>query len=195
MEVRKIYINDTARNNVITLETDATTFGEVKAAAIAAGVDIADKDWLEGITKTTPTSDDSLLPTNVSYRGQVTNDLVFLLTNTNKRIKSGTYSRSELYDIIKKNNYKDSIKKLYGRVYSSCTTADLLAFVEKEENKCYTKSLDNLKKSKLVNLNKKESVPNRYEAFMADLKALIAMYDEDTPKSLHLSVDEILNFK
>jgi hypothetical protein len=91
MEVRKIYINDTARNNVITLETDATTFGEVKAAAIAAGVDVSDKDWLEGITKTTPTSDDSLLPTNVSYKGQVTNDLVFLLTNTNKKLRAVLY--------------------------------------------------------------------------------------------------------
>jgi hypothetical protein len=122
MEVRKIYINDTAQNNVITLETDATTFGELKTAAIAAGVDVNGKDWLEGITKTSPTDDSSLLPTNVTYKGNVTNDLVFVLTNTNKRIKSGVYSRTEAYQKIRERGLQGYIKTVYGKNFTQCTT-------------------------------------------------------------------------
>ena len=54
-----------------------------------AGINYEGKDWLEGITKTSPVGDDSLLPTNVNYKGTVTNNLVYMLTNTNKRIRSG----------------------------------------------------------------------------------------------------------
>lgn len=122
MEVRKIYINDTAQNNVITLETDATTFGELKSAAIAAGVDIEGKDWLEGLTKTSPTEDSSLLPTNVMYKGVTTNDLVFVLTNTNKKIKSGTYNRADAYQKIRELKLQEYIKNNYGRNFTQCPT-------------------------------------------------------------------------
>jgi len=135
MEVRKIYINDTARNNVITLETDATTFGEVKAAARAAGVNIEGKDWLEGITKTTPTSDDSLLPTNVNYHGNVTNDLVFVLTNTNKRIRSGAMNYGEMKAYIKANGLADEFTKKYGKSYTQGKTSEFADFIAAHEKK------------------------------------------------------------
>ena len=89
METRKIIIVDSASNRKVELNTDATTFGELKRAARAAGINYDGKDWLEGITKTSPVGDDSLLPTNVNYKGTVTNNLVYMLTNTNKRIRSG----------------------------------------------------------------------------------------------------------
>ena len=89
METRKIIIVDSASNRKVELNTDATTFGELKRAARAAGINYDGKDWLEGITKTMPTTDDSLLPTNVTYKGNVTNNLAYMLTNTNEKIKSG----------------------------------------------------------------------------------------------------------
>lgn len=89
MEQRKIIIVDSSSNRNVVVNTDAVTFGELKRAARAAGISYEGKDWLEGITKTSPVGDDSLLPVNVTYKGQVTNNLVYMLTNTNKRIKSG----------------------------------------------------------------------------------------------------------
>ena len=89
MENRKIIIVDSSSNQKVVVNTDAETFGELKKAARAAGINYEGKDWLEGITKTSPVGDDSLLPTNVNYKGTVTNNLVYMLTNTNKRIRSG----------------------------------------------------------------------------------------------------------
>ena len=89
MEQRKIIIVDSSSNRKVTVTTDATSFGELKRAARAAGISYEGKDWLEGITKTSPVGDDSLLPTNVNYKGTTTNNLVYMLTNTNKRIRSG----------------------------------------------------------------------------------------------------------
>lgn len=176
MEVRKIYINDTARNNVITLETDATTFGEVKAAAIAAGVDISDKDWLEGITKTTPTSDDSLLPTNVSYKGQVTNDLVFLLTNTNKKIKSGSL-RSDLYAEIKEKNLQKNIANMFSKNYTNVSTGDLQNFLK---SLSYTEEV------------KEDIYKVKYKELISDLQNVLSKHN--IPQSLNLSIDDVLNF-
>ena len=89
MENRKIIIVDSSSNQKVVVNTDAETFGELKRAARNAGINYEGKDWLEGITKTSPVGDDSLLPTNVNYKGTVTNNLVYMLTNTNKRIRSG----------------------------------------------------------------------------------------------------------
>lgn len=129
MEVRKIYVNDTARNNVVTVETDATTFGELKAAVRAAGVDIEGKDWLEGLTKTSPASDDALLPTNVPYQGNITNDLVFVLTKTNKMIKSGAMSYNEMKTFIKSNNLGEAFKEAYGKNYTHGTSSEFEEFI------------------------------------------------------------------
>lgn len=89
MEKRKIVIVDSSANAKCELITDATTFGELKRAARIAGIHYEGKDWLEGITKTVPMTDETLLPTNVSYNGVVTNNLVYMLTNTNKKISLG----------------------------------------------------------------------------------------------------------
>lgn len=89
METRKIMIVDSSANRKVVINTDATTFGELKRAARAAGVNFEGKDWLEGITKTSPMADESLLPTNVNFKGTTTNNLVYMLTNTNKKIRSG----------------------------------------------------------------------------------------------------------
>ena len=100
---RKIIIVDSASNSQTPITTDATTFGQLKAAVRAAGINIDGKDWLEGLTKTQPMSDDALLPTNVNYKGQVTNNLVYMLTNTNKKTRSGAMSYNEMKSYIKNN--------------------------------------------------------------------------------------------
>ena len=142
METRKIIIVDSSSNNKVEVNTDATTFGELKRAARAAGISYEGKDWLEGLTKTTPMSDDSLLPTNVSYKGTVTNNLVYMLTNTNKKIKSGM-DRKEIYSEVKRLGIADSIKSKYGKNFTQVSSADL----EKEVNAIVNK---NIKKNKEV---------------------------------------------
>lgn len=129
METRKIVIVDSATNRRVDINTDATTFGELKRAASAAGIDYEGKDWLEGLTKSTPVSDDSLLPVNVMHKGEVTNNLVYMLTNTNKKIKSGGMTRSQMYAYIKENNLAEEIKSCFGKCYSSVSSDALEAYL------------------------------------------------------------------
>lgn len=134
METRKIIIVDSSSNQKIVVETDATNFGELKRAARAAGINYEGKDWLEGITKTSPMSDDSLLPTNVNYKGTVTNNLVYMLTNTNKRIRSGM-DRKEIYAEVKKLGLEEDIKKKYGKNYTMVSNNDLMTAINDKKGK------------------------------------------------------------
>lgn len=131
---RKIMIIDSAANKRITVATDAEKFGDLKAAVRAAGISIEGKDWLEGLTQTRPVSDESILPSNVSYKGTTTNDLVYMLTNTNKYTKSGSMTRAEAYSFIKSHNLTSAVKEAYGKNYTNCTTAQLIEFVEVGNN-------------------------------------------------------------
>ena len=47
MEARTIWVLDRATNTHVKIITDATTFGELKQAAKAAGVNYEGKDWRE----------------------------------------------------------------------------------------------------------------------------------------------------
>ena len=134
METRKIIIVDSAANQKVVVDTDATNFGELKKAARAAGINYEGKDWLEGITKTSPMADDSLLPTHVNYKGTITNNLIYMLTNTNKKIRSGM-DRKALYAEVKRLGISEEIKKKYGKNYTQVGNDDLAKVVAKYANK------------------------------------------------------------
>lgn len=126
---RKIIIVDSASNSQTPITTDATTFGQLKAAVRAAGINIDGKDWLEGLTKTQPMSDDALLPTNVNYKGQVTNNLVYMLTNTNKKTRSGAMSYNEMKSYIKNNGLAAEFQQKYGKNYTQGKTTEFQEFI------------------------------------------------------------------
>jgi hypothetical protein len=134
MEKRKIMIANTKTNQRYTIETDATTLGELQDALSAQGIDYSGMDFTEGISKTHLISRESLLPTNVMYKGQPTNDLVMLLTNTTKKIESGVErDRKTAYEIIKNNNMAGYVKNHYGRNYTNLSTKDLWTIIDKLE--------------------------------------------------------------
>lgn len=129
---RKIIVIDAATSKRVILNTDAKTRGELSTLVKNAGVDVAGKDWLESLTKTTLTDDSSLLPTEAEYRGEKTNNLVFVLSNSNKKITLGVY-RSELYDKVKKLNLQNTVKEITGRNFTQATNAALIDIIEDAE--------------------------------------------------------------
>lgn len=131
MENREILIANTRTQKRSKITTNATTLGELKAAMDMEGIDYIGLDFTEGISKTQLLADDAQLPQNVMYKGQPTNNLVILLTNTKKKIASGALSRKEVYEIIKNHNLQDGIKAAFGKNYTLVTTVDLQAFVDK----------------------------------------------------------------
>ena len=130
MDIREVLIANTKTQKRYKVNTDATTLGELKAALDAEGLDYAGMTFTEGISKTQLTSDDSQLPTNVMYKGQPTNNLVMLLTNTTKNIASGAepLTRKEIYTIIRENNLSDDLKEEFGN-WTIITTEALEEFI------------------------------------------------------------------
>jgi hypothetical protein len=129
METRKITVVSTRDQKRSTIMSAATTLGELKADLNNAGINYSDMTFYEGLTKTELINDESLLPTNVSYKGQITNELVFMLTNMNKKIKSGTMTRAGAYQYIKDNNLQFEVLKRYGKNYTVCKTSELLDLI------------------------------------------------------------------
>ena len=131
----------TNSNDKKVFTSNANTLGELKAEMDAQGIDYRNMDFMEGLTHTTMMDDAAILPSNVQYKGQTTNNLVFMLSTTNKNIRSGAMDRKECYEFIKENNLKDEAtkyaKSLYGMGanYTNMTTETLSKFVEKYAKK------------------------------------------------------------
>lgn len=139
---REILIANTKTQKRSKVTTSATTLGELKADLRAAGIDYNGMTFTEGISKTQLLDDTTQLPQNVMYKGQPTNNLVILLTNTKKNIASGTMSRKEVYQAIKDNNLQDAVKEEFGRNFTQVPTSDLLVFLAQDGNAEVTETLD-----------------------------------------------------
>lgn len=126
---REILIANTKTQKRSKVTTSATTLGELKADLRAAGIDYNGMTFTEGISKTQLLDDATQLPQNVIYKGQPTNNLVILLTNTKKNIASGIMTRKEAYQAIKEHNLQDAVKEEFGRNFTQVPTSDLLVFL------------------------------------------------------------------
>lgn len=131
MEARKITVvsTQTQRKSVIT--TSAETLAELKSALDEAGINYDGMTFYEGTSRTELKDNASVLPKDVPYKGTTTNELVFMLTNTNKKIKSGNMSRAEAYAAIKANNLQDAVKSKFGKNFTQCSTEDLIGMLTK----------------------------------------------------------------
>lgn len=137
MNTKKFTVVDTRTNRTKTFESTANTVGELKADLRREGIDPTDMAIQEGLTKTElGDNDGAYLPHDVPYRGGVTNNLVFRLTQKEKKIRSGAMSRSEAYDKVKELGLTDMIAKKYGKNFTMCKTSDLIAEIEACECTC-----------------------------------------------------------
>lgn len=132
MEPRKITVVNTRDQKKTVIRSTATTLRELKRDLDANDITYTDMTFYEGVSHTELKTDDSVLPHDIPYKGRVTNDLVFMLTNTNKKIKSGmNYNRKHVYELIKKHNLKDKIQENLGLPYTNCSTDALNAELQK----------------------------------------------------------------
>lgn len=129
MESRKIIVVSSADQSQHVLMSGAETLGELKAELAEAGIDYEGMTFLEGHTKTEMSLDEAILPTNIPYRGSVTNELVFLMTTPQKKIRSGA-DRITMYSIIKSRNLEDAIKQEFGKNFTNVSTDELASFLD-----------------------------------------------------------------
>ena len=132
MEARKITVVQTKNQKKSVIMSAATTLAELKSDLRANGIDYEGMTFFEGTSKVELKNDASVLPHDVPYKGTVTNELVFMLTNTNKKIKSGAaiMSRAEAYSAIKSMGLQDACVKKFGKNFTMCKTTDLIALVQ-----------------------------------------------------------------
>lgn len=136
MEARKITVVQTKNQKKSVIMSAATTLAELKSDLRANDIDYDGMTFFEGTSKVELKNDASVLPHDVPYKGQVTNELVFMLTNTNKKIRSGaaTMTRAEAYSAIKSMGLQDACVKKFGKNFTMCKTADLIALVQSRQS-------------------------------------------------------------
>ena len=124
METRKITIISTKNHSTKVINSAATTLAELKSDLNNAGISYTDCTFFEGLTKTELKNDAAILPHDVPYKGTTTNNLVFMITNASKKIRSGADRKSIIAE-IKTKNLTEVVKKIYGKNYTNCKTEDL----------------------------------------------------------------------
>ena len=132
MESRKITIVQTKNQRKSVIMSAATTLAELKSDLRANNIDYNGMTFFEGTSKVELKNDASVLPHDVPYKGTITNELVFMLTNTNKKIRSGATntSRMEAYNAIKSMGLQDACVKKFGKNFTMCKTIDLIALIQ-----------------------------------------------------------------
>lgn len=168
MEARKITIVSTNNQRKSVLMSSATTLKELKEDLRNEGIDYTDMTFYEGTSKVELKDDSAILPHDVPYKGTVTNELVFMLTNTNKKIKSGAdMTRAEAYDAIRNNNLQSECVKRFGKNFTMCKTANLVALVNEKTTEVKASTVKEKTKVNTPKDTKKEDTLIEY----VDIKA------------------------
>lgn len=128
METRKITVVDSQSQSVKVIMSSAETLGELKQDLLTNGYSLENKAFYEGLTRIELKTDDSILPHDVPRNGTTTNELVIRITTAQKKINSGM-TRAEVYQAIKERNLAETVKNMYGKNFTQCSTADLLAVI------------------------------------------------------------------
>ena len=135
MKARKILFVMNNSSSQKSIMSEAETLGALKADMRRAGINYDNMTFYEGRTRTELKDDASVLPTNVPVAAKgttpatTTNDLVFMLTTANKKIRSGAGDRPAAYAKIKQLGLQDACKAKYGKNFTQCSTSDLEALI------------------------------------------------------------------
>lgn len=141
MESRKITVLVEATQKKYVLMSSATKLSELKEELAQKGVTTNDSDsFKESRSKSILTSPESVLPTNIPWKGDITNELVFMVSKAERKIKLGMKSRNEIVALIKSYGLLDEVKEKTGKNYTNVSTAVLSEIVDKYELKARTKA-------------------------------------------------------
>lgn len=175
MEARKITVVSTRNQKKSVIMSAATTLAELKADLRQNGIDYDGMTFYEGTSKVELKDDASVLPHDVPYKDQTTNELVFMLTNTNKKIRSGAdMSRADAYAAIKANGLQEECVKRFGKNFTMCKTADLIALVNEKSASKPVKETP-AKKEEVAETKKEEAKEQAGTAECVDTKARAAL--------------------
>lgn len=183
METRKVtIINSRTQSQKVITDSKATTLGELKAEMRERGIDFSDMTFFEGHMRAELKDDAAPLPTNIPYKGQVVNDLTFMLTAPEKKVKSGAMSRAEAYDKIKELGLQAECVKKFGRNFTMCKTSDLISLIESKSSSKPTPKVKEVKQEVKTKLKENTTVEETHTPAVATSsnieKAFVALLDD-----------------
>lgn len=129
MESREITVVDERGRVLISLNSTAETLGDLKSDLERHNISYEEYEFVEGYSRSKLMGNSSPLPKNIQTKDGITNNLMFMLTIPNKKIKSGAYDellpRQEMYRIIRDENMQEGIKSKYGKSFTTCSNDEL----------------------------------------------------------------------
>lgn len=140
MEARKIIVVLNNKSSQKTIMSTAETLGQLKRDMNDAGISTSGMAFYEGRTRTELKDDQSVLPTNVPVPAKgttpasTTNELVFMLTPENKKIKSGALSaeRREILAEIKAKGLGKAVMEKFKKNATQVSTTELIEFLKEQ---------------------------------------------------------------
>lgn len=191
MEARNITVVSTQNQNKYVVNTDATTLRELKAALDAQNIAYEGMTFYEGLSHTELLTDDSILPHDVPYKGAVTNELVFMLTVPNKKIRSGadlSEARTALYTAIEELGLKDACVAVYGKNFTQCKNSELMSLIEEaQKNNAAERTPVEMALRKLIDVLEEDDT--LYQEDADEIRAILDGTISEGPKSSYSDAD------
>ena len=160
MEARKITIRISRNQLTYTIMSQAETLGELIGDMQNNGIAVpAGAIFREGLSKTELLQKGSLLPRDIQYKGNTTNELVFIVSESVKKIKSGNMTRKEILNRVKELDLTEFINRKYKKNFTCVKSCDLEKEIKKAEKKA--------SKNSYVVSEVKTAVPSTEEAVNA----------------------------
>lgn len=130
---RKVTVWESSKQKKTVFTSNAETLGELKSEMQAHDIDLTNMSILEGVSHTQLLSDESVLPHDIPYRGERTNNLMIYLTLQNKKVSSGI-DRKEIGAWIKENNLSDALFAEFHNNWTRVSTDNLIKFYNEHKD-------------------------------------------------------------
>ena len=130
---RNVTVWESSKQKKTVFTSNAETLGELKSEMLAHDIDLTNMSILEGVSHTQLLSDESVLPHDIPYKGERTNNLMIYLTLQNKKVSSGI-DRKEIGAWIKENNLSDALFAEFHNNWTRVSTDNLIKFYNEHKD-------------------------------------------------------------
>lgn len=128
---REVVLKDTRTQRVHKFTSEATTWGQLKEKLDELHIDYTGLEAMEALSNTKFVNDDSILPTNLKYKGEDTNKLFILLLQTKSKVALGEGTRKEAYAKIRVLGLEEEVREAFGCNYTNVATSKLWEVIDK----------------------------------------------------------------
>ena len=126
---REITVYDSTKNGKMTVfkDVEVNTLRDLKNLLDEEGIDYTGVVFNEGVTGTRLLHDDSVIPDNIPFKGEIIHDVFINMLVQDNKVSSGL-DRKALYELVRP--YADKVKEYFGKNYTNVSTEDLANFAE-----------------------------------------------------------------